>query len=111
MSECARMRRFRVVLACVLAAAWVVTAATPAFAGRGGITSSDRRISVSGDVEVGRGEVVTGPVATVDGSVLVRGTVTDYVIVGDGDLKVSGRVTRGVVVVHGDAVHLGACRW
>ncbi len=101
------MHRFRVVLACVLASAWVLTAATPAFAGRGGITSSDRRISVSGDVEVGRGEVVTGPVATIDGSVLVRGTVTDYVIVGDGDLKVSGRVTRGVVVVHGDAVISG----
>src|SRR4051794_15760692 len=97
------MRRFHVVLACVLASAWVVTAATPAFAGRGGITSSDRRISVSGDVEVGRGEVVSGPVATVDGSVLIRGTVTDYVIVGDGDLFVSGRVTRGVVVAHGDA--------
>jgi len=36
------MRRFRLVLACVLACAWVMTAATPAFAGRGGITSSDR---------------------------------------------------------------------
>jgi hypothetical protein len=105
------MPRFRVVLACVLAIAWVATAATPAFAtrgsDRGGIVSSDRRISVSGDVEVGRGEVVTGPVATVDGSAYIRGTVTDYVIVGDGDLRVSGRVTRGVVVVHGDAVISG----
>ena len=72
----------------------VATAATPAFAGRGGITSSDRRISVSGDVEVGRGEVVTGLVATIDGSARIRGTVTDYVVVGDGDLTVSGRVTE-----------------
>ena len=75
--------------------------------GSGGITSSDRRISVSGDVEVARGEVVTGPVAAIDGSVFVRGTVTDYVVVGDGDLIVSGRVTRGVVVVHGNAVISG----
>jgi hypothetical protein len=101
------MRRFRVILACVLACAWVAVGATPAFAGRGGITSSDRRISISGDVEVARGEVVTGPVATVDGSANIRGTVTDFVVVGDGDLRVSGRVTRGVVVVHGDAVISG----
>ncbi len=107
MSECARMRCFRVVFACVLASLLVATAATPAFAGRGGITSSDRRISVSGDVEVGRGEVVTGLVATIDGSARIRGTVTDYVVVGDGDLTISGRVTRGVVVVHGDAVISG----
>jgi len=90
--------------------AWVVGAASPAFAQHGGITSSDRRISVSGDVEVARGEVVTGPVAAVDGSVFVRGTVTDYVVVGDGDLIVSGRVTRSVVVVHGNAVISGHVR-
>jgi cytoskeletal protein CcmA (bactofilin family) len=94
------MRR---VLACLLVVAWVLTATTPAFAARGGMTSSDRRISVSGDVEVARGEVVTGPVATIDGDAVIRGTVTDYVVVGDGDLYVSGRVTRGVVVVHGNA--------
>jgi hypothetical protein len=106
------MRRSRVVLTCALAVAWVamawiVSAASPAVAAQGGITSSDRRISVSGDVEVARGEVVTGPVAAVDGSVFVRGTVTDYVVVGDGDLIVSGRVTHSVVVVHGNAVISG----
>jgi hypothetical protein len=101
------MRRFRVILACALALVWVAATAAPAVAGRGGITSSDRRISVSGDVEVARGEVVTGPVATIDGSAFIRGTVTDYVIVGEGDLHVSGRVTRGVVVVHGNAVISG----
>src|SRR3954463_12503614 len=105
------MRRLRVVVAfaSLITMASVATAA-PAFAQRGGITSSDRRISVSGDVEVARGEVVTGPVAAVDGSVFVRGTVTDYVVVGDGDLIVSGRVTRSVVVVHGNAVISGHVR-
>jgi hypothetical protein len=101
------MRGVRLILACLLATAWVLAAATPAFAAHGGITSSDRRISVSGDVEVARGEVVTGPVATIDGSAFIRGTVTDYVIVGDGDVHVSGKVTRGVVVVHGDATISG----
>jgi hypothetical protein len=108
------MRRFRVAVrwscACALALACVSTTAAPAFAGAGGITSSDRRISVSGDVVVERGEVVTGPVAAIDGSVVVRGTVTDYVVVGDGDLTVSGRVTRSVVVVHGNAVISGRVR-
>jgi hypothetical protein len=101
------MRCFRVVLACALVAAWITMAAAPAVAQSGGITSSDRRISVSGDVEVARGEVVTGPVAAIDGSVFIRGTVTDYVVVGDGDLIVSGRVTEGVVVAHGNAVVSG----
>jgi hypothetical protein len=104
------MRRLRVVIACALAVAWVAIAASPALAAEGGITSSDRRISVSGDVVVARGEVVTGPVAAIDGSVRVRGTVTDYVVVGDGDLTISGRVTRSVVVVHGDAVISGRVR-
>jgi hypothetical protein len=105
------MRRLRVVLAfaSLITLTFVATAA-PAFAQRGGITSSDRRISVSGNVVVARGEVVTGPVAAVDGSVFVRGTVTDYVVVGDGDLVVSGRATRSVVVAHGDAVISGRVR-
>src|SRR4029078_1587315 len=51
-----------------------------------------------------------GPVAAVDGSVFVRGTVTDYVVVGDGNLIVSGRVTHSVVVVHGSAVVSGRVR-
>jgi len=108
------MRRLRVVIrlgsAHVLALALLAITAAPALAAEGGITSSDRRISVSGDVVVARGEVVTGPVAAIDGSVRVRGTVTDFVVVGDGDLTVSGRVTRSVVVVHGDAVISGRVR-
>jgi hypothetical protein len=106
------MRCLRSILACAFVAAWVTIAwaggtASPAVAQSGGMTSSDRRISVSGDVEVARGEVVTGPVAAIDGSVFIRGKVTDYVVVGDGDLIVSGRVTEGVVVVHGNAVISG----
>jgi hypothetical protein len=96
------MRRLRVVVVCVLAGAWIATAATPAFASGSGV-NSDRRISISGDIEVARGDVVHGPVATFEGDVFIRGRVTDYVVVGDGDLFVSGHVTRGVVVVHGDA--------
>jgi len=104
------MRRFRVVLSCALAVTWVAIAASPAFAAERGGASSDRRISVSGNVVVARGEVITGPVAAIDGSVTVRGTVDDFVVVGDGDLRVSGRVTRSVVVVHGDAVISGRVR-
>jgi hypothetical protein len=108
------MRRLRVaglsLAACALAVAWVAVIASPAFAQQGGMTSSDRRVSVSGDVEVARGEVVSGPVAAIDGSVFIRGAVTDYVVVGDGDLVVSGRVTRSVVVVHGDALISGRVR-
>src|SRR5215213_4895354 len=110
------MRRLRVVLACASVGAFVAAltavGATPASAQAGGITSSDRRISVSGDVVVARGEKVTGPVAAVDGSVRVRGTVTDYVIVGDddvaadpardhGDAVISGRVGGDVVALTG----------
>jgi cytoskeletal protein CcmA (bactofilin family) len=97
------MRRLRVVVQCVLALVCIVATTPPPFAARGDRTSSDRRLSISGDVDVARGELVRGPVGTIDGSVHVRGTVTDYVVVVDGDLYVSGRVTRGAVVVHGDA--------
>ena len=96
------MRRLRIVAVVALALLCVASVATPALAGNER-TASDRRISLSGDVDVARDELVHGPVATVDGSAHIRGTVTDFVIVGDGDLFVSGRVTRSVVVVHGDA--------
>lgn len=97
------MRRFRVVTVCLVALVWVAALATPALAGSADRVSVDRRLSISGDVEVAPGEIVSGPVGTLDGSADIRGTVTDYVVVGDGDLVVSGRVTEGVVVVHGDA--------
>ena len=102
------MRRYVVAVVALVCVA-VVSLAAPGFAlhaarhSRSTTTGSDRRISVSGDVEVAKGETVHGPVATLDGSVRIDGTVTDYVFVGDGNLVVTGRVTRGVVVVHGDA--------
>src|SRR5262245_23351477 len=97
------MRRFRVVIACAAAVLCIASAAAPAFAASGTSGSRDRIITISGDVTVASGEVVHGPVATMDGNAHIRGTVTDYVVVGDGDLFVTGHVTRGVVVVHGDA--------
>jgi hypothetical protein len=97
------MRRFRVVVACAVALLCTASVAGPAAAAGGRSGSRDRIISVSGDVTVARGEVIHGPVATMDGDAHIHGTVTDYVVVGDGDLFVSGRVTEGVVVVHGDA--------
>jgi hypothetical protein len=95
------MRR-RLSAICALALVTLAVTAAPAGA-RDTNDRGDRRISVSGDVLVARGETVRGPVVTVDGDATIAGTVTDYVGVGDGDLIVSGHVTRGVVVVHGDA--------
>jgi hypothetical protein len=95
------MRRQSLAVVALALIAVVVTAAA-AFGARGG-SRADRKISISGDVVVASGETVHGPVATLDGSVRVAGTVTDYVVVGDGELAVSGRVSEGVVVVHGDA--------
>ncbi len=97
------MRRFRAVVACAVGLLCAASVAAPATAASSNGRSRDRIISVSGDVTVESGEVVHGPVATMDGNAHIRGTVTDYVVVGDGDLFVSGHVTRGVVVVHGDA--------
>lgn len=96
------MRRHVVAVVALTLVVFALSAG-PAFAAHRGRSDSDRRLSISGDVDVARGEVVDGPVATLDGSAHIAGTVTDFVVVGDGDLFVSGRVTRGVVVVHGDA--------
>jgi hypothetical protein len=87
---------------CALVLLTVTLTAAPAFAG-GGTTRGDRRIAITGDVVVAKGETVGGPVIAVDGNATIAGTVRDYVGVGNGNLRVSGRVTRGVVVVHGDA--------
>src|SRR3954454_12271612 len=105
------MRR-HVVAAVALALVVIAAVAAPAVAASSprGTSGSDRIISVTGDIDVQRGELVHGPVATADGDVRIAGTVTDYVIVGEGDLVVSGRVTRGVVVIHGDARITGRVR-
>jgi hypothetical protein len=87
--------------------------ATPAVARDDGSSRNDRRISVSGDVVVEKGETVRGPVVAVDGNATIAGTVRDYVIVGDGDLKESldwGPSLAGAPrsqIVGGDAVAEG----
>jgi len=102
------MRRFRVLVTCAgVVLALLAVSATTFGASAGAQTTArsarDRIISVSGDVDIESGQVVNGPVATMDGDVRVRGTVTDFVLVGDGDAFISGRVRRSVVVAHGDA--------
>ena len=96
------MRR-HVIAVIALAIVAVVVTTAPTFAARDGGSGADRKISVVGDITVARGDTVHGVVATVDGSVHIAGTVTNFVFVGDGTLVVSGRVTRGVVIAHGDA--------
>jgi cytoskeletal protein CcmA (bactofilin family) len=105
------MRR-HVVAVVALALVVIAAVAAPALAATKtrGTSGSDRIISITGDIDVARGELVHGPVATADGDVRIAGTVTDYVIVGEGDLVVSGRVTHGVVVVHGNARITGRVR-
>jgi len=103
------MRRFRVgsVVAlaswCALGLVLVGSASSTTLAASSARESSDRRISLVGDVEVASDEVVHGLVATVDGDAHVRGTVTDNVVVVNGDAYVSGHVTGDVLVVHGNA--------
>jgi cytoskeletal protein CcmA (bactofilin family) len=79
----------------------------PAGAARDGSSRNDRRISISGGVVVASGDVVNGPVVSVDGPVTINGTVHDDVFVGDGRLIIRGQVTGNVLVVHGDVLITG----
>jgi hypothetical protein len=101
MSALAVRLRLGVLVALVL----VVSAgvAVPASAQTGGRARGDRRISVTGDVVVGRNETVGGAVVVVDGSARINGVVDDDVFVGSGNARVDGRVTGSVLVVDGDA--------
>ena len=96
------MRRHLFAVVALALGVAVLTLAPTLVARRGG-PSSDRRVSVIGDIDVARGDTVDGLVATMDGNVDVAGKVTNFVFVGDGELFVSGKVTRGVVIAHGDA--------
>lgn len=100
------MRR-HVLVVFVMAMMAVVVPASRAGAVRGDSTNDDRRISVSGRVVVREGDVVDGPVVSVDGPVTVDGTVNDDVYVGSGRLVVRGRVTGDMLVVHGDVLITG----
>jgi hypothetical protein len=100
------MRRY-VLVAFVLIAAAVVAFESPASAGGRTASHEDRRITITGDIVVSRGEVVDGPVVSFDGDVLVNGTVDGGVYVGNGDVVVNGRVTGRVFVARGDVLVTG----
>ena len=100
------MRR-RVVIAFALTVIAVVVSPIPAGAAQDGASRDDRRINISGGVVVAKGEVVNGPVVSVDGPVTVDGTVNDDVYVGNGRLVIHGRVTGDALVVHGDVLVTG----
>jgi cytoskeletal protein CcmA (bactofilin family) len=68
---------------------------------------SDRRISVSGGVYIVEGEVLDGPLVSIEGPVTIDGTVTDNVFVVSGRLEIRGRVTGDVLVVNGNVLITG----
>jgi cytoskeletal protein CcmA (bactofilin family) len=70
----------------------------------GDFRDRDRRIAV-GTVVVNEGEDIDGPIASLDGDSIVRGTGRDGVLVIDGDARIasSGRIIGDVVVIDGDA--------
>jgi hypothetical protein len=88
------------------------------------VRDKDRRIAV-GDVAVGEGEHIDGPVVSIDGNATVKGTsdngvlvisgearigssalIKGDVLVIDGTARISGHVTDDVIVLHGRAVVL-----
>ncbi len=85
----------------------LVTSASPAGAAGGPSPRTERRISVSGGVVVAAGDVVNGPVVSIDGPVTINGTVNDDVFVGDGRLVIRGRVNGDVLVVSGNVLISG----
>jgi len=99
------MRR-RIILCFVLAVAAAAALAAPAGAGqtaRERLRDGDRRINVSGGVVVGEDETVTGEVVSIDGDVLILGTVKNDVFVGRGDIEIQGTVQGDILVGQGDA--------
>jgi cytoskeletal protein CcmA (bactofilin family) len=92
-----------------LAFAVVVLAgfAAPADAALSRPLRDDRRISVTGGEVIVEGDVVNGPVVSVDGPVIVDGTVNDNVYIGNGGLDVSGEVNGDILVVHGNVLITG----
>ncbi|HEX5587965.1 MAG TPA: polymer-forming cytoskeletal protein [Acidimicrobiia bacterium] len=99
-------RRLLALIALALFASGVLVSSAGA-ATRGGALRTDRRIGVSGGVIVSEGEVVNGPVVSIDGPATIDGTVDDDVLVGNGRVDISGKVTGDVFVVHGNVVISG----
>lgn len=89
-------------LTCVV----LLAAAAPA-AARSGDRDTDRRINITGDVVVPKGETVSGLVVSADGNARIDGVVDDSVAVGRGDVSVTGRVTGNIFVLKGDVVITG----
>jgi hypothetical protein len=81
--------------------------AAPAAAARGNVLANDRLISISGGVVIRADQTIDGPVVSIDGNVLINGTVTDDVFVVSGDLDIVGRVDGDVLVIDGDATVTG----
>jgi cytoskeletal protein CcmA (bactofilin family) len=106
-SEGDRVRR-RLLAAMALALLGLgVFASTAGAATVDGSRRTDRRIAVSGGVFVAEGEVVDGPVVSIDGPATIDGTVDDDVLVGNGRVEISGQVTGDVFVVRGNVVISG----
>jgi cytoskeletal protein CcmA (bactofilin family) len=91
----------------VTAVAAAFLALTPGIAAAAGSSSDDGRVSISGPVAVGPNVRVDGPVISVDGSVVIAGTVDGDVLVVHGSAVVLGRVTGAVTVVSGDVAVSG----
>jgi len=100
----------RLLVALGLVAVVFAAFASPAGAARAGSLRTDRRISVTGGIVVAEGEVINGPVVSIDGPVVVDGTVDDDVYVGNGRLDIRGEVTGDVLVVHGNVLISGRVR-
>ena len=90
----------------VLAAVVLAVFTAPAGASPDGSSRDHRRISITGGEVVAAGEVVNGPVVSVDGPAIINGTVND-VYVGNGRLDIGGHVTGNALVVHGDVFITG----
>jgi hypothetical protein len=99
------MRRTFALLA--TAALLIGLTAAPAAAARGDVLRNDRLISISGNVVIKADQTINGPVVSIDGNVLINGTVNDDVYVVSGDLDIVGRVDGDVLVVDGDATVSG----
>jgi hypothetical protein len=79
----------------------------PAGAAAGPSPRNDRRISISGGEVVAAGDVVNGPVVSIDGPATINGIVKDSVFVGNGRLEIGGRVSGDVLVVRGNVLITG----
>ena len=100
-------RRLLAGLALILAVFAALAAPVSAGGGPDRPPRSDRRISVSGGVYIVQGEVVKGPLVSIEGPVTIDGTVRDNVFVVSGRLEIRGRVTGDVLVLNGNVLITG----